>query len=58
MSNNYILRNLNRAYKQGVLTIQEFKTLKGQVLNGRERQASKGMMTILNRKAKVDMNEG
>jgi len=35
--------NLRKSYKEGLLTKQQYKTLKGQVLEGKERAAVKGL---------------
>lgn len=46
---NQIIINLRKAHKKGLLTKQQYKTLKGLVLSGRERAAVKGFRTILKR---------
>lgn len=46
---NQTVINLRKAYKQGVLNKQQFRTLKGQCLSGRERAAAKGFMKIVKR---------
>lgn len=52
MKKNQIIINLRKAKKKGILTNQEFNTLKGQILSGRERAAAKGFMTIIKNKNK------
>lgn len=49
MKNQTVIK-LRKAYKQGLLTKQQYNTLKGQCLSGRERTAAKGFMKIINRK--------
>lgn len=46
---NQIAVNLRYAYNRGVLTKQQYNTLKGQVLEGKERAAAKGFMKIVKR---------
>lgn len=50
MTKNQTIINLRKAKQQGILTNQEFNTLKGQILSGREREAAKGFLTIIRRK--------
>lgn len=46
---NQTVINLRKAYKEGLLTKQQYKTLKGQVLEGKERAAVKGFKKIIRR---------
>jgi hypothetical protein len=46
---NQTIINLRKAHKKGLLTKQQFNTLKGQVLAGKERAAAKGFMKIIKR---------
>ena len=46
---NQIVINLRKAYKKGILTKQQYRTLKGQVLEGKERAAAKGFRKIIRR---------
>lgn len=50
MKDNQIIENLRKAKQDGILTNQQFNTLKGQVLRGRERAAAKGFMSIMKAK--------
>lgn len=52
MNKNNIVIKLRNAKQKGILTNQEFNTLKGQILSGRERAAAKGFMTIIKRSKK------
>lgn len=47
---NQIIRNLRKAKQDGILTNQQFKTLKGQILSGRTREAAKGFLNIMKSK--------
>jgi hypothetical protein len=46
MKNKTVVK-LRKAKEEGILTNQQFNTLKGQVLSGRERAAAKGFMSIM-----------
>jgi len=50
MKNNQIIKNLRKAKQDGILTNQQFNTLKGQILSGRTREAVKGFLTIMKSK--------